>query len=67
MRASAAPARLRYEPLPLQVLVQGLGRGQRPIGMLRPEVSQKLGGTPPGPLPSELDGRLEDVVGMTRR
>ncbi len=45
------------------MLVQGLGRGQRPVGMLRRKASQELGGPPSGSLAAQFEGRLEDVVG----
>jgi hypothetical protein len=57
----ASPAALRDELLADEVLVQGLGRRQRPIGVKRLEVAEDLASPPAGASFSELDRSLEDM------
>jgi hypothetical protein len=61
MRLSAASAALLHEAFTDEVLVEGLGRGQGPLGVEGAETAEDLASSPRGSLLAELEGRLEDL------
>ena len=64
---SAAPAALLHEALAEEVLVQGLGRGQGPLGVEGAQMAENLASSPPRAMPTEREGRFEDLgVGSVR-